>query len=473
MRVKNYIKRLGYIAGLAGIFFFVSCASTSTQQSQYLDADALVAQRNFQGAGQVIEESKDTIYKQKDRVLYYLDVGMLYHFGGEYEKSNQALTEAERGIEELYTKSISKAITSGFLNDNALDYSGEDYEDIYLNIFKALNYIALEDEESALVEIRRVQIKLNLLEDKYRRLIEEYNESNEAEGKIVPRETRFYNSALARYLGLLLYRAEGAVDDARIELNEIKEAFNEQSQLYDFDMPELPGQMEQDGMAHLSVMAFTGFSPRKMGETFYIDTGRNIVFITSVSQNEEYVNKVMGFNFLVMPGINPGYHFKFQYPRMDLQGSSVDRIVLVVDGVAQKEVPLFEDIEAVAQEIFLMKQPFVVGKTILRAVAKGVVKEAGKQAVKDQMSDDVGGFLLGALIGVAADVAVDATENADLRISHYFPAFAHALDVPLPEGNHAVQLEYYSGSKLFYRDNIGLVRLEEGKLNFVESYVLE
>lgn len=473
MRKIHHVKKGIRSTWLVGLLFLGSCASTVTQQSQYVDADALVAQRDFAGAGQVIEESKESSYKEKDRVLYYLDTGMLYHFSGEYEKSNAALSEAERGIEELYTKSISKAVTSGVLNDNALDYPGEDYEDIYLNIFKALNYIALEDRESAQVEIRRVHIKLNILEDKYRELVEEYNSSSDAEGEIPARETRFYNSALARYLGLLLYRAEGASDDARIELQEIKEAYREQAQLYDFAQPALPEQFERENLAHLSVLAFTGLSPRKMAETFYLDTGDGVVSITSVSEQEGYVDEVMGFNFLVMPGIEPGMHFKFQYPRMDLQGSRVDRVLLVVNGFPVKEVPLFEDVETIAREIFLIRQPLVIGRTILRTVAKGVLKEAGKQAVQDQMSDDAGGAILGALIGIAADVAVDASENADLRISRYFPAFSRALDLPLPPGKHTVQLEYYNGSDLIYRDNIGLVDLQKGRLNLVESFVPE
>ncbi|OQY35362.1 MAG: hypothetical protein B6241_02405 [Spirochaetaceae bacterium 4572_59] len=458
---------------LAGVLFLTSCASTMTEQSQYVDADNLVAQRNFTAASLIIEENKSSAYQQKDRVLYYLDLGMLYHFSGEYEKSNLALTEAERGIEELFTKSISQSITSAALNDNALDYSGEDYEDLYLNIFKALNYIALGNTESAQIEIRRVHIKLNILEDKYRELVSQYNQSGDAEGELEARETQFYNSALARYLGMLLYRAEGSVDDARIELEEIREAYKEQSQLYNFDMPELPDKIEKDGMAYLSVMAFTGFSPRKLAETVYLDTGNGMVYISSVSQNDEYVNKMVGFNFLVIPGIKSGMHMKFQFPRMDLQGSSVDRIDLLVDGVPVKEIPLFEDIESIAQEIFLIKQPFTVGKTIIRAVIKGALKEKGKEEINNQMSGSVGGMLAGALLGIAADVAVDATENADLRISHYFPAQAHAVDVALTPGNHSVQLEYYSGASLVFRDNVGLVYLEEGKLNFVESFVFE
>ena len=38
-------------------------------------------------------------------------------------------------------------------------------------------------------------------------------------------------------------------------------------------------------------------------------------------------------------------------------------------------------------------------------------------------------------MGIAADVAVDATENADLRISPYFPARASVTDLSVERVN--------------------------------------
>ncbi|MDC7239984.1 MAG: hypothetical protein PQJ50_06450 [Spirochaetales bacterium] len=450
-----------------------SCASTMTFQEQYIEASEHVARRDYLTAGTVIESYKGTAYKEKDRVLFYLDVGMLNHYAGEYEKSNEALELAERAIEELYTKSISKAVASGVLNDNALDYSGEDYEDIYLNIFKALNYIALGDTDAALVEIRRVHIKLNLLEDKYRTLIDDYNTSAEAEGELEALQNRFHNDALARYLGLLLFRYDRNYDSARIERDFIQDAFRTQSHLYNFSVPELPETRPEPEMAHLSVISFTGKSPRKMAETFYLDTINDGVFITSVSQSEEYIKELVGFNFLFIPGIGPGHHFKFEYPRLEMMGSNVNRIVLLVNGVPVRELTQVESMQSISREIFVIKQPLVIGKAIIRTVTKGILKESGKSAMQDNMGDSTGGMIAGLLLGIAADVAVDATENADLRISPYFPAYAHAIDVALPPGEHNVTIEYYRDSTLIYRDNRGMIDLQPGELNFIESFVLE
>ncbi len=457
---------------LAAVLVLSSCASTMTIQNQYDEARDYVARRDFAGAGTIIESYKNESYKEKDRVLYYLDVGMLYHYAGEYEKSNAALSAAERGIEELYTKSLSRGGASGVLNDNALEYAGEDYEDIYLNVFKGLNYIALGDAEAALVEIRRVHIKLNLLEDKYRQQIEEYNASEEADGQIEPRNSRFHNDALARYLGLLLYRYDRSFDDARIEGDKIVQAFAEQKKLYNFARPEIPALEGEEGEAFLSLMAFSGISPRKTAKTLYLTTIPGAVIITMTDQNEDYVKEIVGFNVLAMPGVEGGFHFKFQYPQMKKMGSDVSRILLRVGNDAA-EVPLLEKMENISQEIFLIKQPLIIGKAILRTVAKGILKESGKQAMKDQMSDDAGGMLLGMLLGVAADVAVDATENADLRISQYFPARAYAADLSLPPGEYPVSIEYYAGNTMLFRDDRGMMNLQPGQLNLMESFFLE
>ena len=177
-----------------------SCASMRTQQRQYVESVPLAREGGYSQAARIIEKAKGKDYQEKDRVLYYLDLGMLYHWAGLYEESNRMLDEAEMAIEELFTKSISRALSSGLLNDNALDYSGEDYEDIYLNVFKGLNYLALGNQSAALVEFRRVDIKLTILEDKYKKLIEDYNSSPDAEGELVYQESRFHNDVLSRYL---------------------------------------------------------------------------------------------------------------------------------------------------------------------------------------------------------------------------------------------------------------------------------
>ena len=442
-------------------------------QKQYQDSVPLALDGSYLQAAAVIEDARDSRYREKDRVLYYLDLGMLYHWAGEYELSNQALDEAERGIEELFTRSVSKAMASGVLNDNALDYAGEDYEDIYLNIFKALNYIALGRNDSALVEIRRVQIKLNLLEDKYRDLVDRYNSDSESEGKLEYRDIRFHNNALARYLGLLLYRSEGSVDDARIDRDLLEDAWRSQSQLYPFTTVVPPRIDLPENRAVVNVLSFSGLGPVKKADTLYLHSGPDIMYVAISGQSDDYVQNLLGFTFLVIPGLKAGIHFKIQFPRFAARGSEVDNVVLRIDGEDYGTLNMLENLDLIAEEAYRVRQPLTVGKTIIRATAKAVGKEIGKQAMQDSLeSQGAGAAIFGLLAGLAADVAVDATENADLRISHFFPSDIRALEVEVETGPHHVEVEYRRGGKTLAVEDHGIVDFAPAELNLIESYVL-
>ena len=109
------------------------CSSMMTV-TNYKSIDEKVDKNQFALAIQELVKSKSQ-YKPKDKILYYLDFGMLSHCAGNYSESASILQKADYSMEEAYTKSISKAGKSLLLNDNSLVYSGEDYENIYLNIF--------------------------------------------------------------------------------------------------------------------------------------------------------------------------------------------------------------------------------------------------------------------------------------------------------------------------------------------------
>ena len=147
---------------------------------------------NFDAAAVKLAKAKDAgEYKEKDRVLYYLDNGSVLHYADEYVESNILLEDADQSMEELFTKSISNIATSYLLNDNALDYYGEVYENLYVNIFKALNYLKLNKFNDAYVEIKRVNDKLNELNIKYGEMVDELNDAENQEIKIEKHKINF------------------------------------------------------------------------------------------------------------------------------------------------------------------------------------------------------------------------------------------------------------------------------------------
>ncbi len=466
--IHRQIARFFTVFILLGLLL-ASCASMMTMKQQYKGIDKMLVDRQFVKAVKQIEGAKKKYYTEKDKVLYYLDLGMLYHYNGEYSKSNDLLTQAEYAIEDLFTKSVSKAALSLMLNDNALDYFGEDYEDIYLNVFKALNYIHMKKWDDALVEIKRVDIKLNVLEDKYKDMAKQYNKSKDSNLRIRTGTTNFYSSALARYLGMLLYRAEGNYDNARIDKNKVIDAFNNEANIYNFSMPNLDTATKWTKKARVNFICFTGRGVDKVAKTLYVHSEPNLLVIVPTKENKDFKEEITDIAAIKSPGIPDNLHFKFQLPFMKTLGSKVAEIRVKLSNTSTKEADCakLESLQKVAVETFKVKRSIIYLKTIARTVGKGLLAMKGKEEINKNVDDPLGSLLL----GLAVDVGVDATENADLRISHFFPAFAYVSELQVAPGTYNVEVEYYGkNGKLLFVDQRGEVELKANNFNFFESF---
>ncbi|TVR70276.1 MAG: hypothetical protein EA427_06260 [Spirochaetaceae bacterium] len=448
------------------------CAST--RNTLFVEADDAVRDADYSRALQIVESNQDRMYTSRDGVLFYLDTGMLLHYDGEYRESTERLEEAERLIEEYFTRSISQAAATFLINDAMRDYGGEDFEDIYLNVFKALNFLGEGRTESALVEARRINIKLNLLEDKYQSLAAGYARAEEADGpEIRPGENRFYNSALARYVSLVLNRAEGNADGVRIDWQFVQEAFRQQSNLYDFPLPldESTARMPAD--SRLSVLAFAGRSPVKLAQTLWILTGDNMVTIIYAEEDERLGRIPQGLASFYFPGVEGGYRFKFELPRLHPRGSEVTHIRVVADGRVLGEVEMLENMEEIALDTYRIKEPIVFIKTVTRTLVKSLVGARAGQAMRQAGSESgtAIGMIAGILGSIATEIVLDASEQADLRVSRYFPAYAYVGEWDLPAGEYEIDVEYYRGGQLLYVDRLGRVPVSPRSPNLLSSYL--
>jgi len=414
-----------------------------------------------------IEKAKQKGYVSKDRVVYYLDMGLLHHLHGDYEKSNRFLEQAERAIEENFTKSLTLSASSLLMNDNLLPYAGEAYEDLYLNVFKALNYLALNQPDEAFIEVRRIDNKLQLLEDKYQKIAARLNQAEEARETFRPGKSHFQESVLGRYLSMLLYRSEGKWDDVRIDLEKIDRAWKLQPDIYNFPKPDLRLETERiwPPQARINLIAFAGMSPYKTADTFYLHTEKNAVIVSAATE-ECWSDVLTNMRIIPWPGIHAGYHFKIQLPRMVRRPSSVARITADLGNGTELELKHIESLANAAVETFKIKIPIVYLKTITRAVVKGLAMEAGKAQITGTIEDRTLSFLARLL----SDMAMDMTESADLRMSRFFPAEAYVAEAHLPEGNCFVTVRYYDyKGRLLFSDKKGKIEVKAGRLNLVQS----
>jgi hypothetical protein len=419
-----------------------SCASGS-----FAIVDDELEHNSYAESVKSLEKNRKTLYKNGDKILYCLDKGMLQHYARQYSESSKTLQEGERAIEEAFTKSITQEISTYLINDNVRDYGGEDYEDIYINVFNALNYYHRGDREGAMVEIRRMNNKLRHLAVKYDAAITGLQRKALEDGTRIPpgpdARTRFNDSALARYLGMLFHRGDGQYDDARIDRDWLLVAYAKSPSIYTNETPEsLSGEMEiPEGMARLNVIAFGGLSPIKQ-------------------ENAERI-------FL------PDYRWiKIALPEMVNRNSEIYRIELVLDDGQRFRLELLEDMGAVAKETFKARRQLIYIKTVLRATAK----TAGSSvigAVARETNDGVVSLVL-RLYSVMAQAFAEASEQADIRASRYFPAKAHVTGINLPPGRYSFSIKYYNRSgREISSTRYENMNIRENALNLAQAVCLK
>jgi uncharacterized protein len=186
------------------------------------------------------EQLEDVLSNKQDSLLYYMEIGALAQNQGNYERSNTLLEKAERLSDTFFPDNFSNRSWALLSNPRQSDYRGSGLERVYISYLKSLNYLALAEQEknsskkrqlndAALVEVRRIDIKLNEI----RAQTPSYQDLNTKENQAFymkalnwlgdfytgGRDTDkflYRDDAWARYLAGLQYEIDGEFDDARI-----------------------------------------------------------------------------------------------------------------------------------------------------------------------------------------------------------------------------------------------------------------
>jgi hypothetical protein len=420
------------IPALLSALIFFGCGAVATRTKFYKPISADLVAGNYTKAARSFEKAK---FDHKDRFLYYIDSGALYHYASDFDTSNVRLTQAENAAEALYTKSVSRAAASMLLNDNVLEYAGEDYEILYANILKSLNYLETGNLEDAFVEIRRADLKLQLLEQKYREAADilnrgEKDDTSKAKINYVPGDVRFNNDAFARYLSMHMYAAEGKWDDARIDYDFLVDAFRSQPNIYNFEMPNVT--YAADSGAILSVVGLVGLCPVKEALNLRIRTDKDLGLVQVLYTDSG--NDDVEYGHLPWP-VSADYYFKFAIPKMAVRPSNVSSVKIWADDMYLGEVGLIEDVGNIAQETFNAKKNLIYLRSVARAIAKGLATHKLKKKA------DTGG-LGGWLKKAAIDVGSDISENADLRCARFLPGRIFAGDFTIPPGTYNLTVKF-------------------------------
>lgn len=210
---------------LAGLFLLtVLTTGCATYSNKMKNLKPQLANGEFDKALETIEEESGS----KDRLLYYLERGLILHYADRFAESNESFAAAERTADELYTKSISEGAFSLFSNDNAISYRARPFEMAMVPYYKGLNYIYLGQRNEAQVEARRASQLMSKYVDA---TLDGLREEDKGDFE------KIRNNAFLLYFSGMLYDWDGELNDAFIAYRNSAVAYQKNHALLNVDIP--------------------------------------------------------------------------------------------------------------------------------------------------------------------------------------------------------------------------------------------
>ncbi len=386
----------------------------------YKQVDTQVSANRFDVAAKVVEDNRKT-YGESSSVLYNLETGLLRHYAGDYDASNLRLLESERQMDELYTQSISKGVGSLLVNDNLLPYEGEDFEKVYVNLFLALNYAKLGKIEDAIVEARKVDLKLNEYSRKY-------------DGK-----NSYKQDAFVRYIMGVLYEANGELNDAFISYKLAYDGYREYDTLYATGCPSF---LKSDLIRTAGLLGFDD-ERREYENLFgmqYASPQRNQgTLLIIIYSGKGPVKEEVKLKVSIMDKDGTTHTFVAAIPKFQARQNWVRPYRLELRGGAtssELSSELGENVTAIAARNLDERIGLVYLKTAGRALMKFLAAEKAKKEMKKKDDSPLANFLT----SVVVDAAYDASEKADIRTWRILPHDIQIARFQLPEGNYDLSI---------------------------------
>jgi hypothetical protein len=439
---------------------FVLLTGCGPSVNRYLLIEASLRAHDPKGADAVVKQAENE-YGDKSRVLYGMDRGMTLHLAGDYQQSNDVLEQAEEELDRLYTRKIRTETLAFMTNDTALPYEGDPYEQVLINVLKALNYAVLGQWQDALVEARRIDHRLNLLSDR-------------AQEKNAYRDDGF-----ARYLSGILYESSGDVNNAFIAYRKAYETFDATRA---WSHTPVPSQLREDllrtaealhftqelaeyqsvfpvtrwetsqalqQLAQVVVISYNGRAPRKEDQfldlPISLDALQLVLLNRGFSQANQHSNRgvdtvLYGFNRRVV---------RVALPRLVPQKTQVpvDTVSLIPDNGTQVTLntELAHNVTALADKALSERMAVITSKALARAATKFAMAEATTRGAQQAAGRDAGPWV-GLLVGLLTKGLAVASEEADKRSWQTLPDEIHLARVWVPPGRYQVQSQLGGGS---------------------------
>jgi len=410
--------------------------------------------QQMRGTLQDFEEGRlDTAYEAVEKeygtglnqLLYLLEGGMILHCRGAREQSNEILAQADgliRKDRERAVVSLSQGtaqLGSLLVNEKTIPYRGAPFEQVLVQTFKATNYLFLQDNEGARVEIRRSfatqqenrrlhQKELQRMEQEAgsrglqpNRLFQDASPHYRDQEAILSRARNPYEDPFAYYLSAVVYELNREYNDALIDLKRV-EALRPGVPFVQNDLLRMAQRSGLEDEVPRSVPS--GLKPRfplKGAEGELI-----LIFECGMAPRKAQITINLPIPDV---GIVP-----LAFPKYECVPSRIQRAALTTaDGRRLGETYVLTDVEALAVRNLMDRMEILVLKQAIRASAKGAMaKTAGDQ-----------GGVVGAVLSNTYNLV---TEQADLRSWLTLPQNIQVARVLLPVGPHDLKVSFLDAS---------------------------
>lgn len=374
---------------LAALLFILLAGITSCVSSMFVDARKNFYEGDFAGASASYE--KLSRKKGKNKILALLEYGLALHEAQEYQKSAQIFLEADKQIKKEDVFHLGGQTTSLVANEKVKTYVPETFEVVLLHTYSAMNFMLLDDWQSARVEARRIHETLDEL----------------------PADLQ--SQYFARFVSGLAYEVMGDLDDAYIEYAKIGENVPVEAVISPLvRISRLRGKREE-AEKWARMLNESWDAPR-------LAQAPNLVLF--VGAGRAPVKKEI--NIFIPPNAN-----RFAIPEYFSSGSRAHHAVMKIGGISIVSNVL-TDLDDIAKKT-LQKR---MAQEILKATARLAAKEAIAREIEEKNP----------YAGFAVRLAFIAVEGADTRSWEGLPRYLGVATAHVPAGEYKVEIRFLSES---------------------------
>jgi uncharacterized protein len=426
---------------------FMSCATRSMLRLEKMRS---VTERGDFLSTAVDLKKQPKLYGQNGRFLYNMDIGMLYHYAGEYDSSVAYLLKASKIYDDLFTRSVTNEAVSLLTNDNVRPYRSKPFELTFLHQALQFDYLSLNQPDEALVEARSVQLLFN-----------EWERKNAG-------DNRFFTDGMFHYVTSLIYDLDGQTDDAMISLYKAVQAyqkgpvtlpqavsdqtltlFQKNNRTADIDALKLSqggvkphsGSAVENAQTEIVVIGYAGKGPALVENEWWGDWIRGGVLVLH-HKSPSGMQETMS---LPAPDLTdhgrgdkksntPATVFvKVALPEVKTYYSQTS--YFTVEGgpdISPVSTYTIGNLDEQAKKQLEDAKGTIVARTVVRVVTRTIAAQEAKKRMAT--NSDIANLL----IGLGTDFVSSQLEKADTRCCFFIPKTVQLARIPVKPGKHTI-----------------------------------